>query len=39
MALPSPGEKAKELLFPNCVIVEDNITKNLALVKLVASIT
>lgn len=33
MALPSPGEKAKELLFPNCVIVEDNITKNLALVE------
>ena len=34
MALPSPGKKAKELLFPNCVIVEDNITKNLALAKV-----
>lgn len=32
MDLPSPGEKAKELLFPNCNIVVDNLTKNLAIV-------
>lgn len=33
MDLLSPGTKAKEILFPNCRIVEDNITRNLAIVE------